>query len=457
MSDATRRDGPGLRDPRVASRVRGEDGWVLVPTMALLMITLALGLAMLSVVDTQAQQSGRQRVAESSFNLAEGTANAAAAVIADGWPARSTATCALPMAEGGLDAPADPVTVPERIRAILASSYADGDYGDGASWEIHLCDDVPKNNAVETWTDEALTRPAWDANRNGQLWIRAQATVRGRRQAMARLVKIGEIEPLPTGFALIAGQLSFTSSLTTTLNSLLSNELLPLVNSIVSGGKIGVRCGILPSLCTQSVETALGTIPLTDPVLGNRVEQYPRPTVLTAARLAELRLQAQETGTYISSSIADGQPCFAASNAPEVVVFVEQVGVSGDGTCTVPASSRAVVIVAKGRMAVPAGVTFNGVLLALHQQTPQKASRRVITLGRKAVVRGAVFADLGGTVAVYPPDGGLVSGLVSNLLNVLTGYGPAITYDADKIAAVKAHGPVAPVRQTYMQIAPHAH
>jgi hypothetical protein len=426
---------------------------VLVPTLALLMITLALGLAMLSVVDTQAQQSGRQRVAESTFNLAEGAANATTAALADGWPARTTATCATPMAQGGLDAPADPVTVPERIRAILASSYADGDYGNGAAWEVHLCDDGLSGIHQTTWSEDALTQPAWDANGDGQMWIRAQATVGGRRQAMARLVQVGTVSPLPTGFAVIAGQLSFSTPLTSTLNSLLSSELLPLVDSIVTGGKIGVRCGLLPSLCTQSVEAALGTIPLTDPLLGQRVEQYGRPTALTPAQVDDLRRQAQTSGTYVSSTVSDGQPCFMASpsSAPQAVVFVEQVGVSGDGTCTVPASSRAAVVVARGRMAVPAGVTFNGVLLALHQQTPQKASRRVITLGKDAAVRGAVFADVGGTVAVHPPD----RGLVGSLLSVLTGYGPVITYDATKIAAVKTHSSVAPVPNTYMQIAPH--
>ncbi|MDO9410373.1 hypothetical protein [Patulibacter sp.] len=471
---------------------------MLVPTMALLMITLALGLAMLSVVDTQARESGRQRVSESTFNLAEGTANATAAVLADGWPARTTATCALPMAEGGLDAPADPVTVPERIRAILASSYTDGDYDDGAAWEVHLCDDGLSGTHQVTWSDDALTQPAWDANGNGRMWIRAQATVGGRRQAMARLVQVGTVSPLPTGYAAIAGQLSFAGDLSVTLNSLLTGALLgPFVDLLVTndkliqGGKLGIRCGLLPSLCTTSASAAVSTIPLLQSaLLGTKVQQYGAPTALRARDLDDLVRQATTTNTSVAQ-VAAGAPCIPSGAAATAVVYVEKVG-DGSGQCTVPTQTQRIVIVGQGGIKVAANASYTGVLLALNRQAPAKRLREVVTIGSRAKVTGAVFVDGGGTVGLPQPNldlcavdpqllgnvlglGSLFGGLTCTLTNVLnatnttakaqslvtgllpqlSGYGPAVVYGASQIAAVTTRATVATVPNTYMQIAPH--
>jgi hypothetical protein len=458
------------------------------------MITLALGLAMLSVVDTQAQQSGRQRVAESTFNLAEGAANAATAVLADGWPARTTATCATPMAQGGLDAPADPVTVPERIRAILASSYADGDYGDGASWELHLCDDGLSGVHQTTWSEDALTQPAWDQNGDGQMWIRAQATVRGRRQAMARLVQVGTASPLPTGYAAIAGQLSFTGDLSVTLNSLLTGNLLgPFVDLLVSndklikGGKLGIRCGLLPSLCTASASAAVHTIPLLQStLLGTSVEQYGAPYALRSDDVDDLVRQATTTSTSVAQ-VAAGASCIPSGADTTDVVYIEKVG-DGTGQCTVPQRTQRIVIVGQGGIKVAANASFTGVLLALNRQAPAKTLREVVTVGAGAKVTGAVFVDGGGTIGLPQPNldlcaadsgilgrilGGVtctlshllnttdttaeVQSLVTGLLPQLSGYGPAIVYGAAQIAAVKTHASVTPVPNTYMQIAPHEH
>ena len=53
-----------------------EEGWAVVTAIVLTSLMLVMGLALLAIVDTQAHQSGRERVGDAAFNLAEGALNA---------------------------------------------------------------------------------------------------------------------------------------------------------------------------------------------------------------------------------------------------------------------------------------------------------------------------------------------------------------------------------------------
>jgi Tfp pilus assembly protein PilX len=72
-----------MRQQRTAG---DERGIALVATIALMTVMLALGLAILAVVDTQSKASGTQREADSAFNLAEVAASSAAFVLSANWP-----------------------------------------------------------------------------------------------------------------------------------------------------------------------------------------------------------------------------------------------------------------------------------------------------------------------------------------------------------------------------------
>ena len=56
-------------------RLSSERGSALVTALLVTMLFMMLGLATVSLVDTQQRESGRERVRESSFSLAEGALN----------------------------------------------------------------------------------------------------------------------------------------------------------------------------------------------------------------------------------------------------------------------------------------------------------------------------------------------------------------------------------------------
>src|SRR5436190_9838595 len=74
---------------RVRTRIREQDGWVIVTAMLVLMLMLMLGLALTSIADTESQTSGKERVSESAFNLAEGVLSTQAVVLQNNWPTKA--------------------------------------------------------------------------------------------------------------------------------------------------------------------------------------------------------------------------------------------------------------------------------------------------------------------------------------------------------------------------------
>ena len=71
------------------SRLRNEQGIALATTIILVAVMLVMGAAILEVVNTQAQQTSKDRAGESAFNLAEATLNSEAFLLGRNWPQAS--------------------------------------------------------------------------------------------------------------------------------------------------------------------------------------------------------------------------------------------------------------------------------------------------------------------------------------------------------------------------------
>ncbi len=63
-----------------------ETGSVLVTALLVAMVMLGLGLALLSIVDTQASESGTERSRDRAFNLSESVLTSQAFVLGRNWP-----------------------------------------------------------------------------------------------------------------------------------------------------------------------------------------------------------------------------------------------------------------------------------------------------------------------------------------------------------------------------------
>jgi Tfp pilus assembly protein PilX len=70
------------------ARLHGENGSVMVTALMVMAIMIPIGLALLSIVDTQSVQSGRERTRDRAFNLADSALQSAAFSLGQaGWPA----------------------------------------------------------------------------------------------------------------------------------------------------------------------------------------------------------------------------------------------------------------------------------------------------------------------------------------------------------------------------------
>ena len=444
------------------SRCAGEEGWILVTSVVVCVIMLVVGLALLSVVDTQTRASATQRQGDSAFNYAEGALNSTAFLLSRNWPedvtltpTGTTASCGNQTLSGTIGA-ADASTFAGRIQNQLTDSFgATGsrDYPAATtSWTVNICDDT---GATTSWNESLLTAatPAWDANGEQTLsatdsssgaaysykvrrvWVRARAQVAGRTRTVVGLVQVGVKPVLPSRYAALAG--GFSSDLMTGVNSLLTGPALTPVTTallgqqklydgdptVPGGGRLGIRCGLTSGCVLGGAFAALSATNLSSLLLANEFVQFGSSTAVSNATIDGFRREAKLRGIY-RATVASGGACIPASpSSAGKIVFIEQVG-TGDQYCVISSSASAkMLVVANGRVQITGGatsattVTFTGVIYAGFTQrnnSPAPSSANVVTIRDYAKVIGAVYIDGNGRLDVRPPPFN-VSALINTL------------------------------------------
>lgn len=459
-----------MRRHTMTRRMRDERGSAMITALIATILMLGLGLALLAIVDTQADQSAQERTRDRGFNLSESVLTSEAFVLGRSWPAAVPApnpSCGA--AGAGFDdeiRAITPATSPAaaRLRNNLDASYTDAAYN-GATWQVNICDDV---DGSTVWDDSLLNNKTWDANvmpdgttGNNKVWVRAQSTVENRTRVVAGLVQVRRTSAVDPKFGLVSGSLqedlgSATSTITNApvLNGL-TNGLLntnpPVAEDlptypVPASGVTGLRCGLLDQAgevrtCVAGALTAAAAIPLIDTlVTGNRFQQYPSTSSSNASTIGQLRTQAKTApGVYRPTAPGDSSVTAAPScgittpSNQDAVVFIEKVG-DGDQYCVLDVSTSVrykALVVGSGRVIIrgngsitPYATTttnrFTGVIYALNLQTADQTlstpSRPLVRIEKGARVRGAVHADgKNAQVALIAPDfdtGALVTGLL---------------------------------------------
>jgi len=160
---------------KMRTRLASEQGWALVTALLLMAMMMSAGLAVATYVDNEGNQSRIGRNRESAFNLAEGALNAQVFALAQGWPGAGVATVdqytACTGASGGIKCPNN---------AQLLSMFPTSDVKTGATWQTTVRD----NNVTgaPNFYSDTLTAnaPGYDYNNDGTVWVRAQATAKGK-------------------------------------------------------------------------------------------------------------------------------------------------------------------------------------------------------------------------------------------------------------------------------------
>jgi hypothetical protein len=285
--------------------LRDERGTVIVTAMMMLMIMVAIGLAALSQVDTQTSQSRQERERESSFNLAEAALSAQTFVLGR----RGTGTATIPYPTTCSTSASTHFYCPPSAQ-LMRSYNGSGqvDFDDSTTWTTWVRDDANPTTGqpVLFWDDTYLTNGSWarydrggafDATGasipNRHVWVRAEATVRGKTRALIAYVRI---EDKPVNFpqyAVLAGSVRGQNNGNKTL-----------VNSTGSPLGLGVRCGqpppsancidLSPTKGPQLVPP--GAFELNIP--GNSAAVPPDNPAIDADALQSLEDVAKASGTY---------------------------------------------------------------------------------------------------------------------------------------------------------------
>lgn len=382
--------------------LREEDGSVVVAVVALTLM-LVIGFGTYSVVGTQTRLSGEERVRESAFNLAEGALNAQTFVIgrlgpgslARGYPERCPDPADSPLCP-------DPARLAESFDPALQTDYANGQ----TSWSTWV-----RDNASGPFYDERVeSQPAFDANGDNQVWVKATATVRGKTRTLVALVRV-ESRPVQfPRYALIAGSFYTTN-----------NGRKVIVDTTGSLG-ISVRCDTAPRSSCVDYDAGKGQVSPNNYELG-----YPNPRAISDQDLAGLEELAEAQGTHY-------QTC--PPNPSGEVVVVEfgtcSYNDSVPGPCCNSKTSPGIFIVKNGSFSLGGNLEFYGIVYA---RNDQNSSGDVVSLSGTAVIVGGVIVDGPGRVAagasklniVFDPapfDGARsfgTAGIVQNTWRELTG------------------------------------
>lgn len=341
------------------TRIRRDDeGWILVPAMALMVISLLIAFALLVAVDGQRKQGQVQRTADASQALAEGVVSAtsealaqwtpANAVSGEGTPWTMTACTAITGNLGGVTTGATELeslvrtAVNGRFNGTsgeFVSGAATWNVAEGTSWSTKIC---PVTSATSSrWDGTNTTLSAAPTATPGSLWVLGTSTLVRTDQRHARRAVVAKVRQStatftpPADFALGAGV--FTTDLTTGLNSLLSgvtsSNLLGSVTSTLGvrstpliapqnnpsttpkTSLIGVRCGLLNSVGNSGTTCLTGTtggvgstlnsagLGQLDTLLGglSRTQQLGTWTMAPADAIAAWKAEAVASGTYYAS------------------------------------------------------------------------------------------------------------------------------------------------------------
>jgi hypothetical protein len=444
---------------------REESGWVLVVAIVVMVLMLAIGLSALSLADTQNQQSRKERERESTINLAEGALYAQSFILAlppsaptgatEGWPgvgsrAYPTAGCAYNT--GGIQCPDDAALANVAQTLNTPASFQAADLSSPTTRWTTLIQD----NGSPASSDYAnATTARWDANKDGKVWVRASATVRGHVRTVVALM---QIEKLPVPFprtAISAGSFTITNNG--------NHGGTPIVDT--GGTGIQVRCTAPPPSSTCADYARTDQVSPAPP--GSISTGLAKPMVLTAALQASMKQTAIDNGTYFPAGAGGADNCPSGTQLTGAVVYVEKCtktyGTNDMGPdctydghsytrCANGGSAAGALVWEKGTLGFAGQATFVGVIYHLNldhcgPETP------IVTDGPTcpALVNGqSLIVSLQGNAAVVGAlniDGGGGVNLGSNA-------GPNVLYDGNVFNDISTFGTTGLVQNTWQELNP---
>lgn len=371
---------------RASRNIGAEGGFGVVTAILVIGVMLGLGLGTYAFVSGQQRHSGEERVRESSFNLGEGTLTSQAFLLSSsGWPGS---------AQTAFVSSCGPASTDARCpgQATIESSFDQSDYAADPVWTTQVRDDgdaPPAGTACNTdvpdpfYSDAVSSNPTYDANCNGEVWVRSDAEVQGEPRSVVGKVKVEQVDEEFPENVVTAGKFATGNNGNKVIVDRQGAEAAP--------APIAVRCAQATPGCTTYRNGQVSPPGIT--------YNWPGQTLGEPYALDRLRAKAQSYGS--SAYFASGCPPSLAS--PYRIVFIEQTPAGG---CSYPgntvwnsASKPGLVVVANGKLRI--GGFFYGLIYmanGLPGGTP--SSDYVLEFQGNVTVRGAIAVDGPGGVQV---------------------------------------------------------
>ena len=416
---------------RILRSAGSERGTVLATTMILLALMTTGGLATYAYVDSQTEESGRQRVRETSFNVGEGLLGAQVFILSRGWPG-TTATQYPSSCTTGAAQDKCPDA------GSLVAAFGGPDVAKGVTWQTRVLDNRMDNSRLASLPSDATERCAaasratpsyyddatmmatpvvtYDENTDCRMWVRAQANIDGRRRTFVGLVRVDQLtEQFPRN-TITAGKVATGNSGNKTL---IDTDGDP---PVAQPGAVAVRC---PSSQGSSCVNT-GKDEQISPRLINY--DYPSPTALSADALDRLRERARSLGTYYTSYSG----CSQTLAGP--LVFIETANVDCTGTMkfNAPPSPSGMLIVGRGTLAFGGTTEFYGLI---HHANLDNSSGWLVQTSGTGLIKGSVSVD--------GPGGVFINAIQENLI-----------YDPSVFGRLVSYGNAGIIQNTWREIVP---
>jgi Tfp pilus assembly protein PilX len=377
----------------VISRIgKEQEGSALIIAIVAMAIMLSVGMATLAFGGGQRQLAAGERVRESTFNVAEGALNAQIFMLAQSWPGSSTsaypASCSSTATVTNCP---DPTTI--------NAQFTGADYT-GYSWATAVQDNGGGNPDYYS-TTVAAGQPSYDANGDGKLWIRGQATMRGVTRAIVTQVK-AQVRTIPfPRNTLTAG---YFATSTNGKKVIVDTNGKSYSSTATQAGVLAVRCSSGPKSSCLDYDASKGQV--SPPAYQT---SYSTSSLVSSDDLNAMRGIAKANNTYYSS----GCP----STLTGSLVFIE------NGTCSFNTgtfnslASSGMVVIATGTLSLGGNATYYGLVYAANLQG---STGYVVSLGGCAKLIGSVAVD--GQGGVLAGACGTNIAFNPNVTNLASGY-----------------------------------
>lgn len=361
------------------TNLRNESGSTLIAAVLIVLGMLAFGMALVAQADTQSQTSAKERTRESSFNLAEAALNAQLLQLTRVWAANN-----------GMPLQCDPTVNSSRCPepSAIGNGYTAGDYGTPCvtdptipAWRTQVRD----SQGEQYWTSSYLTtRAQYDANGDGAVWIRSEATAKCHTIAMVTQVSSSTVP------------IAFPSNVITANHFATNNQgKKVIVDTLGSGGQpapIVARCSGMSTAQCLNYPANKGQVQ--PPAV--RADTSSSSNTLTTSQLAALEAQAVAAGSYYSCTSVPSQLTSPASGAPVYIKGPCNISVTGNSQINTQAKPGALII-ENGTISLGGTVNFYGLLYAVNKQN---SNGFVVSIGGNAQIQGIVSVDgMGGVLA----------------------------------------------------------